>query len=166
VHGKLTVPSLGRLLQFIQRLAEKANTIGLRRINKSSRLAAIDGLQEGTVQEHILHIDLMNGSGAGDNQGEHGADRGRLDHRAEGLIVVNIESLGEAAKDLVSLVPFQRAIRVELVLKNPFASDNVGANGARDKISGVVGDQDNNFFFHGTTPVRINESSTNEGVHR
>jgi hypothetical protein len=60
----------------------------------------------------------MNRPGVGDTQREHGPDRGRLDHWAEGLIVVNVGSLGEATKDLVSLVPFQRAIKVELVLEN------------------------------------------------
>jgi hypothetical protein len=50
--------------------------IGLRGINKSGRLAAVDGLQEGAVQEHILHIKLMNRLGAGDDQGEHNVDHG------------------------------------------------------------------------------------------
>jgi hypothetical protein len=40
--------------------------IGLRRINKSSRSAAVDGLREGVVQERIFYIKLMNGPGAGD----------------------------------------------------------------------------------------------------
>jgi hypothetical protein len=41
-------------------------------INKSSRLATIDGLREGAV---------------------HHADRGWLDHRAEGFIIVDTGSL-------------------------------------------------------------------------
>jgi hypothetical protein len=72
---------------------------------------------------------LMNRPGAGDVQGEHGAGRGRLDHRVECLIIVDVGSLGEAAKDLASLIPFQRAVGVELVLDNPFVGDDVGANG-------------------------------------
>jgi hypothetical protein len=52
------------------------------------------------VYEHILHIELVNRLGAGDGQGEHGADRSRLDHRVEGLIVVDVGSLGEAVKKL------------------------------------------------------------------
>jgi hypothetical protein len=108
----------------------------------------------------------MNRPGTGDNQGKHGANRGRLDHRAEGLIVVDVGPLGEVAKDLTSLVSVQRAIGVELLLENLFAGDNVGANGARDKISGVVGDHDSKFFFHGTMPVRVEEGGTYEGGHR
>jgi hypothetical protein len=49
-------------------------------INKSSRLAAVDGLRKGDMQEHIIHIKLMNHPGARDSQGEHGVDHGRLDH--------------------------------------------------------------------------------------
>jgi hypothetical protein len=75
----------------------------------------------------------MNRPGAGDDQGEHGADRGRLDHRAEGLIVVDTGSLGEAVKNPTSVVPFQGAVGIELVLQNPLAGDDVGA-----KIPGVV----------------------------
>jgi hypothetical protein len=109
------------------------------------------------MQEHILHIELMNRPGVGDGQGEHGADRGWLDHRVEGLIVVNAGSLGEATKDPVSFVPLQGTVRVELVLKNPFIGEDVGANGARDKILGVVGDQGSKLFFHGAVPVQIDE---------
>jgi hypothetical protein len=56
--------------------------IRLCRINKSSWLATIDGLQEGVALEHILHIKLMNGPRAGDDQGEHRSDHGRFDHLA------------------------------------------------------------------------------------
>jgi hypothetical protein len=118
------------------------------------------------VQERILHIKLMNRPGAGDSQGEDSADRGRLDHRAEGLIVVDIGSLGEATKNPASLVPFQGAVRIELVLENPLAGDDVGANEARDKIPGVVGDQGSKFFFHGATPIWIDEGGADGGGHR
>jgi hypothetical protein len=57
VCGKPDVPCPGHLLKPVQRLIEKANTIGLRRINKSSRLGVIDGLREGVIHEYILHIE-------------------------------------------------------------------------------------------------------------
>jgi hypothetical protein len=66
----------------------------------------------------------------------------------------------------MSLVPFQRAIGVELMLENPFVGDDVGANGARDKISGVVGDQGSKLFFHGVMPVWINEGGADRGGHQ
>jgi hypothetical protein len=48
-------------------------------------------------------------------------------------------------KDPMSLVPFQGAVEVELVLENPFVGGDVGANGAWDKIRGVIGNQRNKF---------------------
>jgi hypothetical protein len=150
----------------VQRLVEEVDVIGLRRINKSSMLAAVDGLREGAVKEHILHIELMNQSGVGDSQREDGVDRGRLDHQAEGLIVVDAGSLVEAAKNPVSLVPFQGAVGIKLVLKNSLVGDDVGANGARDKIPGVVGNQGSKFFFHGAMPIWIDEGGAEGGGHR
>jgi hypothetical protein len=70
----------------------------LRRINKSSGLAIVYGLRKGVVQEHIIHIKLTNQPRVRDDQGEHGADRGRLDHWAEGLIIVDVELLDEATR--------------------------------------------------------------------
>jgi hypothetical protein len=57
------------------------------------------------MQKHVLYIELMNEPGAGESQGEHRADGGRLDHRAEGLMVVDAGPLGETAKNPASLVP-------------------------------------------------------------
>jgi hypothetical protein len=74
--------------------------------------------------------------------------------------------LGEAAKNPASLVLFQGAVGIELVLENPLAGDDIGANGARDKIPGVVGDQGSKFFFYGTTPIWIDEGGADGGGHR
>jgi hypothetical protein len=52
------------------------------------------------------------------------------------------------------------------VLEDPVASEDVGANRARDKILGIVGDQVSKFFFHGTVLVWINEGGTDGGGHR
>jgi hypothetical protein len=66
----------------------------------------------------------------------------------------------------VSLVLFQRVVRAKFVLEDPFIGDDIGANGVREKMSGVVGDQGSKFFFHGVTPVRIDESGVDGGGHR
>jgi hypothetical protein len=89
----------------------------------------------------------------------------RLDNRTKSLIVIDIEPLGEAAKNPASLVQFQGAIGVELVLEDPFASDNVGANRMRDKIPSVVADQIIVFFLHGTAQGRVGEGSMDGGGH-
>jgi hypothetical protein len=85
------------------------------------------------VQKHILHIELVNRPGVRDNQGKHGADCGRVDHQVEGLIIVDTGSLGEATKNPASLVPVQGAVGIELLLENPLAGDEVGANRMRGK---------------------------------
>jgi hypothetical protein len=107
----------------------------------------------------------MNGLGAEDSQGEHRTDHGRLDYWVEGIIIVDIALLGEATKDPASHVPFQRAVRVEVVLEDPFVGDDVGVNRVRDKIPSVVDDQGSKFFFHGAAPVQIDEGGTDGGGH-
>jgi hypothetical protein len=69
-------------------------------------------------------------------------------------------------KNLASLVPFQRGVRIKLVIENPLVSDDVGANWARDKILGVVGDQVSKFFFHGVAPIQIDEGGVDGGGHQ
>jgi hypothetical protein len=93
-------------------------------------------------------------------------DGGLLDHRADGLIIVDVGPLGEAAKNPMSIVTFQGAVGVELVLEDPFASDDVGANRMRDKISSVVGHQSIIFLFHGTALGRVSEGNVDGGGHR
>jgi hypothetical protein len=69
-------------------------------------------------------------------------------------------------KDPASLLPLQRAARVELVLENLFAGDDVGANRARNKIPCVVGDQGSKLFYHGAALVQIGEGGMNGGGHQ
>jgi hypothetical protein len=47
-------------------------------------------------------------------------DGTRLHHRVEGLVIVHLGMLGEAPQDLMSLVPIQGAIRLQLLLEDPF----------------------------------------------
>jgi hypothetical protein len=93
-------------------------------------------------------------------------DHGRLDNWTEGLIIVDVGSLGKVVKYPMSLVSFQRAVGVELVLKNPFVGDDARANGVMDKTTVVVGDQGSKFFFHDAVIVWIDESITDGGGHR
>lgn len=102
------------------------------RVHKASRLTAVDCLGEGAMQKRVLDIQLMNGPRARDGDGEDGANSSWLDHRAESPVVVDTEPLGEATKDPACLVPFQCAVRVELVFEDPFAGDDVGASRARN----------------------------------
>jgi hypothetical protein len=69
------------------------------------------------MQECVLHIKLVDRAGMGDGQGKHRVNGCWLDHRAEGLIIVDVRALGEAAKDPMSLVPLQVPSELDLCLK-------------------------------------------------
>jgi hypothetical protein len=68
-------------------------------------------------------------------------------------------------KNPTSLVPFPGAVEVELVLEDPFASDDIRANRMRDKITSVIGDQSIIFFVHDTTPRWVGEGDMDGGGH-
>jgi hypothetical protein len=166
VHGEPVVPSPGHQLQPVERLVEAADPVRLRGINKTRQLVAVDCLRESTILQHVLHIKQMDRPGIGDSQRKHHADSGRLDHRAEGLIIVDAEPLGKAAKDPTTLVPLHGAVGVELVLEDPFIGDDVGANRMRDKIPSIVGDQTIIFFLHVVVPGWIGKDGAEGGGHR
>jgi hypothetical protein len=166
VRGEPVVPSLGHLLQQIERLLEAVDPVRLRGINKPYRLAVVDCLYESTMQECILHINLVDRPRTWDGQGKHHVDSGRLDNRVESPIVLDVGALGEVVKDPPSLVPFQGAIGVELVLEDPFVDDDIGANRMRDKISSVVGDENSIFFLRGMTPRQVGEGGADGGGHQ
>jgi hypothetical protein len=65
---KPVVPSMGRLLQPVERLVEAEDPVRLRGINKPHQLATVDCLRESTIQEHILHIKLVDRPGTRDDQ--------------------------------------------------------------------------------------------------
>jgi hypothetical protein len=46
------------------------------------------------------------------------------------------------------------------VLEDPFAGDDVGANGLRNEIPRVVGDEGINFYFHCTALICIDERAS------
>lgn len=66
-------------------------------------------------------------------------------------------ALREPTDDPPSLAPFQRAIRVQLVLEDPFAGDDVGVRQSRDECLGAIGLQRVEFLLHRREPRRITE---------
>jgi hypothetical protein len=66
----------------------------------------------------------------------------------------------------MSLVPLRGIVGVELVLEDPFPSDDVGANKMRDKISSVIGDQSIIFFLHSILLGWVSEGGADGGGHR
>jgi hypothetical protein len=64
VRDELIVPCLRRLLQPVERLVEAVDLVKLCGINKPHRLVVVDCIRESTMYERILHIKLVDGSGA------------------------------------------------------------------------------------------------------
>jgi hypothetical protein len=62
------------------------------------------------VEEGILDVELMDRPVLGEGEGEDGTNRGELDNKAEGLVVVHSRALGEAPKDPMGLVAVEGAV--------------------------------------------------------
>jgi hypothetical protein len=102
--------------------ADQIRTSG---VDEAGGLAAVDCLGQSTVEEGILDIELKDRLVP--REGENGPNGGELDDVAEGLIVVYSGALGETMKDPTGLVAVERAIRGQLVAKDPLAGDHIGA---------------------------------------
>jgi hypothetical protein len=118
------------------------------------------------VEEGILDVELVHGPVPGDSQSRHSLDGGRLDDGTEGLVVVHPGALSEAQKDLMILVPIKRAIRLELVLEDPLAGDDIGPRRSRNQDSCAVGQQGLIHLLHSVMPVEAREHATDGGQDR
>lgn len=67
--GEEAIPCKGRLLQTKERFVETIDMVQTDRVNKARRLSAVDHPREGTMQEGILDVELVN---------RHSLDRARL----------------------------------------------------------------------------------------
>jgi hypothetical protein len=77
-----------------------------------------------------------------------------LDDGAEGLIVVHPGALSEAPEDPTSIVPINRAIRLELMLEDSLAGDDIGPRRLRNQVPRVVRQQ-GLVLLHSATPVGV-----------
>jgi hypothetical protein len=59
MRGKATVLGPRSLLETIKRLVKTTDIIHMRRINNLGRLLTINCLCKSTMQESILHVELM-----------------------------------------------------------------------------------------------------------
>jgi hypothetical protein len=62
------VPSLGCLLEPVERFVEPADQVRTRRIHETGRLTAVDCLSQSAMEEGILDIQLMHRPGAPESQ--------------------------------------------------------------------------------------------------
>lgn len=111
------------------------------------------------MEEGILHVELPDGPVSGRSNAEDGADRGRLDDRAECFVVVDAFLLGEATNDPACLVPGEGAVGVELVFEQPLASDNVRTRRPGYEAPSAVVDQCLVLVRHRSTPIWIGQGT-------
>jgi hypothetical protein len=98
---------------------------GMSGVNKAGGLLTIDGLMKMPMKECVLDVELMNVPGVHRGNAEHNAYGGRLDHGAEGLIIVDVVLLREISNHPPSFVPGERDVRVELMEKDPLPRHHV-----------------------------------------
>ena len=157
------VSSSRRLLQAVEELVEPAHQLRVSGVNEAGGLGAVDRLGEGAVEEGVLDVQLVHRPAPGDGEGQHSADDGGLHDGAESLIVVHTGALGEPPEDPTSLVPVQRTICLQLVLKDPLASHHIGSRWSWYQVPGAVGQQGLVLLFHSATPVGVGERATDRG---
>jgi hypothetical protein len=154
-----------RLLQAIEGLVESAHQLRVHGVNEASGLRAVDSLGECAIEEGVLDVELVHGPTPRDSQSQHSTDSGRLDDGAESLVVVHPRALSQAPKDPTSLVSIKRVIRLELVLEDSLAGDDIGLRKLRNQVSCAVRQQ-GLVLLHSMTPVGVRERTTDRGWDR
>jgi hypothetical protein len=154
------------LLEAVEGLVELVDHVGVSKVDKPNGLSAVDRLCQGAVEEGVLHVELVDRPVPGQSESQNSPEGGRLDHRTEGLVVVDPRTLGKAPEHIAGLVPLQGPVGVQLPLEDPFLGDHVGAMGTRHQVSGVVSLESFVLLFHGTPPLRVDKRTTNSRGHR
>lgn len=133
--------------------------IRVRWIDEVCRLLKVDGLVKCAMKKGALDVELMDGPCVRGRDAEDDPYGGRLDHRAEGLVVVDAMLLGEAANDPTSFVTSKGTIGVVFVLEHPLARDHIGAGGSWNKGPSAVVDEGLIFVGHSRTPIGIGQGA-------
>lgn len=149
------------LLQAIEGLGEAIDVMRLGGVDESSGIKTVHLFVQRAVQERVRHIKLVNRPVARRGEGQHGADGGGLDDRREGLAIVDVVALPEAAHDPACLVTLKGSVGLVLVLEHPFAGDEVVVGGgARHQLQGAVADEGVDLVAHGGELVGVANSDT------
>lgn len=129
---------MGCLLEAIEQLLKKPHMVGVRGVDEPGWLVAIHRFCEGAVEEGILDVELVYGPGVESSNAEDDADGGRLDYRAEYLVIVDAMPLRVASYNRAPLVVGKRAVGVELVFEDPLGCHNVGTGRTWNETPSVV----------------------------
>ena len=124
-------------------------------VDETSRLLTEHLLGEVPMQESIGHIELVNRPSARGRELKDGANRARFDNRGKGVGEVHAGTLMKAAYHPARLMALERAIRVTLVPKDPFARDDIGMRVPGHKLPCAVALKRIELLAHSGKPVRI-----------
>jgi hypothetical protein len=80
---------------------------------------------------------------------------GRLDNRAECLIIVDAWTLRVSTNHPASFVSSKSSVRVKFVPKDPFIGDHICMRRVRNERPGVVVEKSLVFVRHSSTPERV-----------
>ena len=75
----------------------------------------------------------------------------------ECFIIIDTRLLRETTNDPSGFVARKRTIRIVLMPKYPFATDNVGTRRRRDKCPSFIQSKCIVLFLHGMSPIRISK---------
>lgn len=112
---------------------------------------------EDAVEECVVDVMLMNQPLALGGETEHRTHCHWFDNRAVRFAIVDSRSLCESTDNPPGLVAIEASIFFEFVMKDPFATDDVGTVGVRNEFPLVVGKQGIEFLLHRFAPVLIFE---------
>ena len=160
------VPRPGRLLESVQGLLQDTDVIGCRRVDETGRLLAVDSLIQVAMKKGVLHVQLMNGPRSGGGDAEDDADGGRLDNRAESLVVVDAVLLRETTNDPPGFMTGEGAISMILVLEDPLAGDNISPRWSRYEAPGAIIHERLVLFMHRSPPIGVGQGGTRVGGQR
>jgi hypothetical protein len=134
--------------------------LGARRVDEAGGLMTVDNLGELAMEEDVLDIELASLPFKGERDGVDDANRGRFDNQTKHLIEVNALLLRETMKHPACFVAVERAIGLQLVVKDPLAGDNVAILRRRHEIPSVITEESMILLGHSLEPVGILELRT------
>lgn len=134
-------------------------------IGEPNGLLAVDFFLHVPLEEGIRDIQLVGRPPLGRDDGEDGADHGRLDDGCEHLPKVDAGSLVEATDDPSCLIALEGAVRPELVFEYPLPGDDSTAGGAVHQCPCSVADERLIFGLNGLEPVGVTQSHAGRRGH-
>lgn len=110
-------------------------------------------MQEGIVNIKLIHFPIYFNSNR-----KKKLDSGELNHRREGLIVVNTLFLSTLSNNKSSFLSFNRTIRFVFNLIDPFTRNRLLVSRKRDKIPIMIILKSLEFLKHGILPSKMKNS--------